>query len=68
MQGVERVLMSMTANLPEGYRIVVDNSAGGNASSVGLVWHAELNGMRVPNGQVIYICSHMCITHASFLP
>ncbi|BDA46781.1 hypothetical protein COCOBI_09-2340 [Coccomyxa sp. Obi] len=50
-QGVERVLLSMLMNLPEGYRIVIDNYAGGNASSVGLIWHAELNGIRVPNGQ-----------------
>ncbi|CAL8471399.1 g10941 [Coccomyxa elongata] len=50
-QGVERVLLSMLQNLPEGYKIVIDNYAGGNASTVGLIWHAELNGMRVPNGQ-----------------
>ncbi len=50
------MLLSMLANLPEGYRVIVDDFACSNASSVGLVWHAELNGMRVPNGQVMYIC------------
>lgn len=47
------MLLSMLQNLPEGYKIVIDKYAGGYASTVGLLWHAELNGMRVPNGQVM---------------
>ena len=53
------MLNRMMANLPEGYRIVIDSTSGSESSSVGLVWHAELNRKKLLNGQV---CSHHACT------
>ncbi|KAK9918423.1 hypothetical protein WJX75_004036 [Coccomyxa subellipsoidea] len=48
---LSHVLNRMMANLPEGYRIVIDSISGSESSSVGLVWHAELNRRKLLNGQ-----------------
>lgn len=58
MQEISHVLRNMMANLPEAFRIVVDSTTDDGSSSVGLVWHAELNRMRMLNGQVSMHLSH----------
>lgn len=42
----------MLANLPNGFRVLIDHSTDNDSSSAGLLWHAELNGMPLPNGKV----------------
>ncbi len=58
VQEISHVLRNMMANLPEAFRIVVDSTTDDGSSSVGLVWHAELNRMRMLNGQVSMHLSH----------
>jgi hypothetical protein len=45
-------MRNLLTNLPDGFRIRIDKFTDDDSAAVGLLWHADINGLLAPAGRV----------------